>query len=114
MLSAYGEPDRAEGGQDQDGPDRQEPGLVGLELAPCLPSSLVQERCRLAGVEGAAVAGGGVRCVVHGVSLDRTLCHKADSALWRKVKGWGQELYGVKPGGGDGGGSGQQGASRSR
>ena len=56
MLAAHGEPDRAEGSQDQDGPDGQEPGLGGLELAPCLPSGLVKERRRLARVEGAAVA----------------------------------------------------------
>src|SRR6185437_4272303 len=96
MLAAHGEPDRAEGGQDQDGPDRQEPGLGGLELAPRLPSGLVEERCRLARVEGAAVAGGGVGCGVHDVSLVSTLCHKVDGTLWRKVKGFAVELYAVK------------------
>src|ERR1700760_2421844 len=32
-------------------------------------------------------------------SLRSTLCHKVDSALWRKVKGWAAELCDVKSGG---------------
>src|SRR6201992_1300422 len=88
MLGAHGQPARDESGQDQDAPDRQEPGLGGRELAPRLPAGLVEERRRLARVKGAAAVGGGVGCEVHGVSLDWTLCHKVDAALWRKVKGF--------------------------
>ena len=66
VLSADGEPDRAEGGQDRDRPGRQEPRRGGRELAACLLGGLVQQGGGLLGVEVAAVAGG---VVVSGVGF---------------------------------------------
>ena len=73
VLSAHGEPDRAEGGQDRDRPGRQEPRRGGRKLAAGLLGGLVQQGGGLPWVEVAAVAGGGgaVRCGVHSVSLHR-------------------------------------------
>ena len=73
VLPAHVKPDGAEYGQDHDSPDSQEPRLSWRKLAPRLLRGLVQQGSGLPGVEGAAVSGGGggVRCGVHGVSLDR-------------------------------------------